>query len=295
MSARILDGKALAAGLRAEIAAEVAAWQDKSGRAPGLGVVLAGDNPASRSYVTGKEKACAAAGILSREIHLPAAAGRAGILTAVQALNADETIDAVLVQLPQPDPAIERDIIEAIDPAKDVDGFHPLNIGRLVLGQTTFVPCTPLGVLEMLRRSEVSLAGAAVVVIGRSQIVGRPLSFLLSQKGVDATVTLCHTRTFDLARFTRTADIVVVAAGRPGTLTADMIRPGAVVVDVGVNRVPDPARPAGYRLVGDVDFEAVAAKASAITPVPGGVGPMTVTMLLRNTLDAARRREGGGR
>ncbi|HOU22004.1 MAG TPA: bifunctional methylenetetrahydrofolate dehydrogenase/methenyltetrahydrofolate cyclohydrolase FolD [Kiritimatiellia bacterium] len=295
MSARILDGKALAAGLRAEIAAEVAAWQDKSGRAPGLGVVLAGDNPASRSYVTGKEKACAAAGILSREIHLPAAAGRAGILTAVQALNADETIDAVLVQLPLPDPAIERDIIEAIDPAKDVDGFHPLNIGRLVLGQTTFVPCTPLGVLEMLRRSEVPLAGAALVVIGRSQIVGRPLSFLLSQKGVDATVTLCHTRTFDLARFTRTADIVVVAAGRPGTLTADMIRPGAVVVDVGVNRVPDPARPAGYRLVGDVDFEAVAAKASAITPVPGGVGPMTVTMLLRNTLDAARRREGGGR
>ena len=190
MSARILDGKALAAGLRAEIAAEVAAWQDKSGRAPGLGVVLAGDNPASRSYVTGKEKACAAAGILSREIHLPAAAGRAGILTAVQALNADETIDAVLVQLPLPDPAIERDIIEAIDPAKDVDGFHPLNIGRLVLGQTTFVPCTPLGVVEMLRRSEVSLAGAAVVVIGRSQIVGRPLSFLLSQKGVDATVTL---------------------------------------------------------------------------------------------------------
>lgn len=295
MSARILDGKALAAGLRAEIAAEVAAWQDKSGRAPGLGVVLAGDNPASRSYVTGKEKACAAAGILSREIHLPAAAGRAGILTAVQALNADETIDAVLVQLPLPDPAIERDIIEAIDPAKDVDGFHPLNIGRLVLGQTTFVPCTPLGVLEMLRRSEVPLAGAAVVVIGRSQIVGRPLSFLLSQKGVDATVTLCHTRTFDLARFTRTADIVVVAAGRPGTLTADMIRPGAMVVDVDVNRVPDPARPAGYRLVGDVDFEAVAAKASAITPVPGGVGPMTVTMLLRNTLDAARRREGGGR
>ena len=287
MSARILDGKALAAGLRAEIAAEVAAWQDKSGRAPGLGVVLAGDNPASRSYVTGKEKACAAAGILSREIHLPAAAGRAGILTAVQALNADETIDAVLVQLPLPDPAIERDIIEAIDPAKDVDGFHPLNIGRLVLGQTTFVPCTPLGVLEMLRRSEVPLAGAAVVVIGRSQIVGRPLSFLLSQKGVDATVTLCHTRTFDLARFTRTADIVVVAAGRPGTLTADMIRPGAVVVDVGVNRVPDPARPAGYRLVGDVDFEAVAAKASAITPVPGGVGPMTIAMLLKNTLRAA--------
>jgi methylenetetrahydrofolate dehydrogenase (NADP+)/methenyltetrahydrofolate cyclohydrolase len=171
MSARILDGKALAAGLRAEIAAEVAAWQDKSGRAPGLGVVLAGDNPASRSYVTGKEKACAAAGILSREIHLPAAAGRAGILTAVQALNADETIDAVLVQLPLPDPAIERDIIEAIDPAKDVDGFHPLNIGRLVLGQTTFVPCTPLGVLEMLRRSEVPLAGAAVVVIGRK--IGR--------------------------------------------------------------------------------------------------------------------------
>lgn len=290
MPARILDGKALAAELRAATAAEVAALQARTGRAPGLGVVLVGDDPASRSYVNGKEKACAAAGIRSREIHLPAQAARAEILAAVRTLNADEDVDGVLVQLPLPDPALEREIIEAIDPAKDVDGLHPLNAGRLVQGLPTFVPCTPNGVLELLRRANIPLAGAAVAVIGRSQIVGRPLSILLSQKGVDATVTLCHTRTKDLARHTREADVVVVAAGRPGTLTAAMVKPGAVVVDVGMNRVPDTSRPAGYRLVGDVDFEAVAAKAGAITPVPGGVGPLTVAMLLRNTVEAARRR-----
>ena len=171
-----------------------------------------------------------------------------------------------------------------------MDGFHPVNIGRLVQGLPSFVPCTPIGVVEMLRRAGVELSGASVVVIGRSQLVGRPLSILLSQKGVDATVTLCHTRTKDLARYTREADIVVVAAGRPHTLTADMVKPGAVVIDVGVNRVPDASKAAGHRLVGDVDFEAVAAKAGAITPVPGGVGPMTIAMLLRNTLEAARRR-----
>ena len=292
MPARILDGKALAAELRAATAAEAAALQARTGRAPGLGVVLVGDDPASRSYVTGKEKACAAAGIRSREIHLPAQAARAEILAAVRTLNADEDVDGVLVQLPLPDPALEREIIEAIDPTKDVDGLHPLNAGRLVQGLPTFVPCTPNGVLELLRRANIPLAGAAVAVIGRSQIVGRPLSILLSQKGVDATVTLCHTRTKDLARHTREADVVVVAAGRPGTLTAAMVKPGAVVVDVGMNRVPDASRPAGYRLVGDVDFEAVAAKAGAITPVPGGVGPLTVAMLLRNTVEAARRRRG---
>lgn len=290
MSARLLDGKALAADLRAETAAAVAALKAEAGLVPGLGVVLVGEDPASRSYVSAKEKACAAAGIHSREIQLPAQARREDVLAAVQALNQDDAVDGILVQLPLPDAAIEREVIEAIDPAKDVDGFHPLNVGRLVLGLPAFVPCTPNGVLEMLRRSGVPLAGAAVVVVGRSQIVGRPLSILLSQKGVDATVTLCHTRTRDMARFTRAADVVVVAAGRPGTLVADMIRPGAVVVDVGVNRVPDPAKAAGFRLVGDVDFAGVAEKAAALTPVPGGVGPMTIAMLLRNVVEAARRR-----
>jgi methylenetetrahydrofolate dehydrogenase (NADP+)/methenyltetrahydrofolate cyclohydrolase len=295
MAARILDGKAMAADLRAEVAAAVAALQADFGVVPGLGVVLVGDHPASRSYVTAKEKACAVAGILSREINLPARAGREEILVAVRALNADEAIDGILVQLPLPDASSEREVIEAIDPAKDVDGFHPANVGRMVLGLPTFVPCTPNGVMEMLRRAAIPLSGAAVVVIGRSQIVGRPLSILLSQKGVDATVTLCHTRTPDVARYTREADVVVVAAGRPHTLTADMIRPGAVVVDVGVNRVPDPAKAAGFRLVGDVDFESVAQKAAAITPVPGGVGPMTIAMLLRNVVEAARRRRSNRR
>ena len=290
MGARILDGKSMAADLRAEIAADVAAMKAATGRVPGLAVVLVGDDPASRSYVTGKGKACAAAGIYSREIDLPASARREDILAVVKALNADDAIDGILVQLPLPDSAVEREVIEALDPGKDVDGFHPVNVGRMVQGLPAFAPCTPLGVLEMLRRSGAPLSGAAVAVIGRSQLVGRPLSILLSQKGVDATVTLCHTRTKDLARFTREADIVVVAAGRPHTLTADMIRPGAVVIDVGVNRVPDAAKAAGHRLAGDVDFAAVAAKAGAITPVPGGVGPMTIAMLLRNTVEAARRR-----
>ena len=295
MSARLLDGKSLAADLRGEIAADVAAMKAATGRVPGLAVVLVGDDPASRSYVTGKGKACAAAGIYSRQIDLPAGARREEILEVVRALNADEAIDGILVQLPLPDASIEREIIEAIDPAKDVDGFHPINIGRMVQGLPAFVPCTPNGVMEMLRRAGIPLSGAAVTIIGRSQLVGRPLSILLSQKGVDATVTVCHTRTKDIGRFTREADIVVVAAGRPRTLTADMVRPGAVVVDVGVNRVPDPARAAGFRLVGDVDFEAVAAKAAAITPVPGGVGPLTIAMLLRNTVAAARRRGRGRR
>ena len=290
MSARILDGKSLAGDLRAETAGAVAAMKAESGVVPGLAVVLVGDDPASRSYVVGKGKACAAAGIYSRQIDLPAAAGRKDILGVVRALNADDAIDGILVQLPLPDASIEREVIEAIDPAKDVDGFHPINIGRMVQGLPAFVPCTPNGVMEMLRRAGIPLSGAAVTIIGRSPLVGRPLSILMSQKGVDATVTLCHTRTKDLARFTRDADVVVVAAGRPGTLRADMVRPGVAVIDVGVNRVPDASRASGFRLVGDVDFEAVAAKAAAITPVPGGVGPMTIAMLLRNVVDAARRR-----
>ena len=294
MAARILDGKSLAADLRAEVAAAVAAMKAASGRAPGLAVVLVGDDPASRSYVAGKGKACAAAGIYSRQIDLPAAARREDILGVVRTLNADDAIDGILVQLPLPDSTVEREIIEAIDPAKDVDGFHPINVGRMVQGLPAFVPCTPNGVMELLRRAGIPLSGAAVAIVGRSQLVGRPLSILMSQKGVDATVTLCHTRTQNLGRFTREADVVVVAAGRPGTLTADMVKPGAVVIDVGVNRVPDPAKAAGHRLVGDVDFAEVAEKAAAITPVPGGVGPLTIAMLLKNTLEAARRRRGAG-
>ncbi len=295
MAARLLDGKALAADLRAEVAAAVAEMRAADGRAPGLAVVLVGDDPASRSYVTGKGKACAAAGIYSRQIDLPAGASRDQILATVRALNADDAVDGILVQLPLPDPAWEQEVIEAIDPAKDVDGFHPVNVGRMVQGLPAFAPCTPLGVLEILRRAGVALAGAHVVVVGRSRLVGRPLSILLSQKGTDATVTLCHTRTKDFGRFTRMADVVVVAAGRPRTLTADMVRPGAVVIDVGVNRVPDAAKASGHRLAGDVDFEPVAAVAAAITPVPGGVGPLTIAMLLRNTLEAARRRRSAPR
>ena len=294
MAARLLDGKALAADLRAEVAAAAADFRAANGRAPGLAVVLVGDDPASRSYVAGKGKACAAAGIYSRQIDLPAAARREDILGVVRTLNADDAIDGILVQLPLPDSTVEREIIEAIDPAKDVDGFHPINVGRMVQGLPAFVPCTPNGVMELLRRAGIPLSGAAVAIVGRSQLVGRPLSILMSQKGVDATVTLCHTRTQNLGRFTREADVVVVAAGRPGTLTADMVKPGAVVIDVGVNRVPDPAKAAGHRLVGDVDFAEVAEKAAAITPVPGGVGPLTIAMLLKNTLEAARRRRGAG-
>ncbi len=290
MTARLLDGKALAADLRAEAAAEAAAYLAQAGRAPGLGVILAGDDPASRSYVTAKEKACAEAGIASREILLPGNAARTQLLAAVAELNADDAVDGILVQLPLPDPAMEDEVIAAMDPDKDVDGFHPVNAGRLALGLPAFVPCTPAGIVELLRRAGVELRGAEAVVVGRSRIVGRPLSILLSQKGADATVTVCHTRTRNLAEHTRRADILVAAAGRPGTVTADMVKPGAVVVDVGVNRVPDASKARGYRLAGDVDFEAVREVASAITPVPGGVGPLTIAMLLKNTVAAARRR-----
>lgn len=290
MTARLLDGKALAADLRAEAAADAAAFCAEAGRAPGLGVILAGDDPASRSYVTAKEKACAEAGIAAREILLPADASRAQLLDAVAGLNAEDAIDGILVQLPLPEPSMEDEVIAAMDPDKDVDGFHPVNAGRLVLGLPAFVPCTPAGIVEMLRRAGVATAGAEVVVVGRSRIVGRPLSILLSQKGVDATVTVCHTRTRNLREHALRADILVAAAGRPGTITADMVKPGAVVIDVGVNRIPDAAKARGYRLAGDVDYEAVREVASAITPVPGGVGPLTIAMLLKNTVAAARRR-----
>ena len=295
MSARILDGKAIAAELRAEIAAGVAELKAR-GITPGLGVLLVGDNPASRSYVTGKEQACREAGMFSDEVALPATATREEILAAVRRFNADPRIHGILVQLPLPDSRIEQEVIDSIEPEKDADGFHPVSVGRMMLGLPTYLPCTPHGVLQMLKRSGIRTAGQHVVVVGRSNIVGRPLANLLTLKNDlgNATVTLCHTGTPDVGQFTRQADIVVAAAGRPNTVTADMIRSGAVVVDVGVNRVPDATKKSGFRLVGDVDYGPVAEKASAITPVPGGVGPMTITMLLFNTLEAARRTAGRG-
>ena len=291
MGAKILDGKAISAEIRAELKTSVAELREK-GVVPGLGVLLVGDDPASRSYVTAKERACEETGLYSREIKLSADASHDEILAVVAGFNADNRIDGILVQLPLPDSSMEQSVIEAIDPAKDVDGFHPVNVGRMMLGLPAFLPCTPHGILQILKRSGIETSGAHVVVIGRSNIVGRPLVNLLSQKSDlgNATVTMCHTRTKDMAKFTRQADIVVAAAGRPNTVTAEMVKEGAVVIDVGVNRVEDATARRGYRLKGDVDFDAVAEKASAITPVPGGVGPMTITMLLANTVEAAVRR-----
>ena len=286
-----IDGKKIAADIRAEAAAEAAAMK-AAGVEPGLAVVLVGENPASVSYVTAKERACAECGIRSFPVRLPATASQGELLAEIARLNAHPGVDGILVQLPLPAGIDEQAVIRAIAPEKDVDGFHPVSLGRLVLGLDTFVPCTPAGILELLARSGVDPAGKHAVVVGRSNIVGKPVAFLLARKakGGNATVTACHTGTRDLAAFTRTADVLVVAAGRPGTVTADMVKPGAVVVDVGVNRVPDASKKAGYRLVGDVDYAGVAPVASLITPVPGGVGPMTIAMLMKNTLKAAKRR-----
>lgn len=295
MAAKILDGKAIAQEIRTELKARVEELK-KRGVVPGLGVLLAGDDPASRSYVTAKEKACEETGLYSREIKLPSSASLQEILDVVHDFNADDQIDGMLVQLPLPDSSMEQSVIEAIHPDKDVDGFHPVNAGRMMLGLPAFLPCTPHGVLQILKRSGIKTDGAHVVVIGRSNIVGRPLVNMLSQKSElgNATVTMCHTRTKNMAELTRQADIIIAAAGRPNTVTADMVKPGATVIDVGVNRVADATAKSGFRLKGDVDFEAVAQVASAITPVPGGVGPMTITMLLANTVESAERREQTG-
>ncbi len=289
MPAIIIDGKQVAADIRAELKAKVEALKTAAGVTPGLAVILVGDDPASKSYVTAKEKACAETGLYSDDNRLPADCPQERLLQLIDRLNHDPRIHGILVQLPLPRHIDEAQVIMAIDPAKDVDGFHPVNVGRMVIGEKAFLPCTPHGVIQLLVRSGIRISGAHAVIVGRSNIVGKPLANLLLQKAAtgNATVTICHTGTRDLASFTRQADIVIAAAGRPGTITADMIRPGAAVIDVGVNRVDDPAAPRGYRLVGDVDFEPVRAKASHITPVPGGVGPMTITMLLHNTVQAA--------
>lgn len=289
MTARLIDGKSIAADIREELKTHVQALKAR-GVTPGLGVILVGDDPASRSYVTAKEKACAECGMYSDDNRLPGHTPQRDIILRVREMNDDPRIHGILVQLPLPKPIDETAVLMAVSPDKDVDGFHPVNVGRMVLGQKAFLPCTPHGVLQLLRRTGVRTDGAHVVVVGRSNIVGKPVANLLLQKSEhgNATVTVCHTGTRDTAAFTRQADILIVAAGRPRTVTAEMVREGAVVIDVGVNRVDDPGRRSGYRLVGDVDFDAVREKASLITPVPGGVGPMTITMLLYNTIESAR-------
>jgi methylenetetrahydrofolate dehydrogenase (NADP+)/methenyltetrahydrofolate cyclohydrolase len=280
VTARLIDGKSVAATLRAEIAANVAA----AGFVPVLAVVLVGEDAASNVYVRTKDRAAREAGIEARTIRMPAETSKAELLATIQALNDDRAIDGILVQLPLPRAIDQQAVIEAIDPAKDVDGFHPVNVGHLADGRPAMVPCTPLGVMKLLRASFVALSGARAVVLGRSAIVGRPLVSLLL--AADATVTIAHSRTRDLPAECRRADILIAAVGRPQMVQADWIRPGATVIDVGINRLPD------GRLVGDVAFESCAAVAGAITPVPGGVGPMTVACLLENTLTAALRRRG---
>ncbi len=290
MTAKILDGKALAEEIRGEVATGVAEMQQKHGVTPGLAAVLVGDDLASAIYVRNKRRACDEVGMVSDTFLMPADSTNEQVLARVQALNGDPRFHGILVQLPMPPQIDERLIIESLDPTKDVDGLHPFNVGKLVQGRADFVPGTPAGIQQILLRNGHDPGGANVVVCGRSNIVGKPMALLLMQRadGANATVTVCHTRTKNLAEITRQADILVAAIGRPSAITADMIKEGAVVIDVGINRVDDASQKRGYRLEGDVDFDAVSEKASAITPVPGGVGPMTIAMLLVNTLTATR-------
>ncbi len=295
MPAQIIDGKAIAAEIRAEVADRVRRLKEERGVMPAQAFILVGDNPASISYVRGKGNACEEAGIGSQTIHLPESTSEAELLELIAKLNADPKLHGMIVQLPLPPQIDEQRATAAIAPEKDVDGLHPMNVGRLFKGDPYLLPCTPAGVVEMLIRSGHPPDGRHVVICGRSNLVGRPLAAILIQKraGANATVTLCHTRTKDLAYHSRQADILVAAMGRAKAITADMVREGTVVIDVGINRVEDTSRKTGYRLVGDVDFEAVAEKAAAITPVPGGVGPMTVAMLLTNTVKAAEALTAG--
>jgi methylenetetrahydrofolate dehydrogenase (NADP+)/methenyltetrahydrofolate cyclohydrolase len=293
MAAQIIDGKQVAADIRTELRAEVTRLKER-GIVPGLGVILVGDDPASQSYVTGKERACDEMGIYSDDNRLPAQTSQQDLIALIERLNKNPRIHGILVQLPLPRHLDESAVVRAIDPAKDVDGLHPVNVGKMVIGEKAFLPCTPHGVVQLLVRSGVTIEGSHVVIVGRSNLVGKPLANMLMQKGPtgNATVTVCHTRTKDLACHTRQADILVAAIGRPHTITVDMVKEGAVVIDVGVSRVDDATKKRGYRLVGDVDFHAVKEKASLITPVPGGVGPLTITMLLYNTVESARQAAG---
>jgi methylenetetrahydrofolate dehydrogenase (NADP+)/methenyltetrahydrofolate cyclohydrolase len=288
MGARIIDGKAIAAGLRQQVAQAAAALRGRDGVTAGLAAVLVGDDPASQVYVRSKARACTEAGLASFEHRLPADCGPAALLGLMRQLNADDRVDGILVQLPLPAPLDRHAVIAAIDPAKDVDGFHPINVGRLWNGEAGLVPCTPEGCVILLRGVHPELAGLNAVVLGRSTIVGRPVAALLL--AADCTVTMVHSKTRDAAAICRSADILLAAMGRPRLIGRDWIKPGATVIDVGINRISGPE--GGTRLVGDVDFESARETAGAITPVPGGVGPMTIACLLRNTLLAACRRRG---
>jgi methylenetetrahydrofolate dehydrogenase (NADP+)/methenyltetrahydrofolate cyclohydrolase len=294
MAAKIIDGTAIAAQIRKEIAVDIEALKRETGVTPGLAVVLVGENPASMSYVKSKNKAAHEIGMHSEQHSLPVSVSEMDLLALVEKLNRDPKIHGILVQLPLPDSIDEQKVINAISPDKDVDGFHPVSLGRIMIGSKGFRPCTPFGIQKLLIYSGTKVAGSHVVVLGRSNIVGKPIANMLVQKeeGADATVTICHSRTRDLPSITRQADILIAAIGKPEYVTADMIKEGAVVIDVGINRIEDPSHPKGQRLVGDVKFDEVAKKAGAITPVPGGVGPMTITMLLSNTVQAARAAAG---
>ena len=291
MTAVAIDGRAVAGRIRGEIATAAAALMADSGIRPGLAAILVGDDPASAAYVRSKQKACEEAGFRSRVLRLPAETSEPELQRQVDALNRDPEIHGILVQLPLPGHMDEGRVVRSVDPAKDVDGFHPLNVGRVALGELAkaFVPATPAGILRLLDETGTELRGAEAVVVGRSAIVGKPTAALLLQRS--ATVTICHSATRDLASYTRRADVLVVAVGKPGIVTGEMVQPGAVVIDVGINRIADPDGGKG-RLVGDVEFDSVSAVAGWLTPVPGGVGPMTIAMLLDNTLRAARRSAG---
>ena len=288
MSAVIIDGKQIAQDVRNEVKEKVEALKQK-GIQPCLAVILVGQNPASVSYVTGKRKALAEVGMLDRSIEVPESTTEEELLKIIDGLNKDEGVHGILVQLPLPKHIDEDKVIMAIDPLKYVDGFHPVSVGNLMIGRPGFLPCTPHGIIVLLQKMGIQTSGKHAVVIGRSNIVGKPVSILLARKDVNCTVTMCHTGTTNMAEITRQADIVVVASGHPHTLTKDMVKDGAVVIDVGVNRIPDSTKKSGFRLIGDSDFEDLKEKASYITPVPGGVGPMTIAMLMQNTLESAAR------
>jgi methylenetetrahydrofolate dehydrogenase (NADP+)/methenyltetrahydrofolate cyclohydrolase len=285
--ARLIDGREIAQSIRDEVKAEIEEWTEDH-RPPFLSAVLVGDNPASEAYVRGKEQDAAEVGIETNTHHYDADLPEAELFDTVRELNDDPSVDGILVQLPLPDHIDDRGVIDTIDPQKDVDGFHPANLGRLMRGNPSFIPATPYGIVTMLDRCDIDPTGMDTVIVGRSNIVGKPLANLLMQRDRNATVTVCHSRTQDLAAHTRGADLLVAAVGQAEMIDADMVKDGAVVIDVGINRVDDDSKERGYRLVGDVDFDAVRSKASWITPVPGGVGLMTRAMLLKNTMAAAR-------
>jgi methylenetetrahydrofolate dehydrogenase (NADP+)/methenyltetrahydrofolate cyclohydrolase len=295
MPGKLIDGKAIAEQINAETVAEIIRLKERHRLIPGLAVVLVGEDPASVAYVSSKDKMCARLGLHSERVNLPVSTSEGELLAILNDLNFKREIHGILVQSPLPPQISANAVFAAVDPGKDVDGFHPLNVGKLALGDPTgFSPCTPAGIHELLIRSGVKVDGAHVVVLGRSRIVGRPVSLILSQKSpnANATVTVCHSRSRNLAEICRSADILIAAIGAPHFVTADMVRDSAVVIDVGINRVEDKAAKKGYRLAGDVDFDTVVTKASLITPVPGGVGPMTIAMLMRNTVCAAQTRCG---